>query len=133
MRLGFGAFRPFYQLRHKINAASIEAAPRKVRAGMDRIAAEMQPNGYLVGDGFSVADLTAAALLAPIVSPPEFPYPPTEPVQRTTARVRESFAGHPALAWVAEMYRRHRGTSAEVPALGVGSWKAGQSARTAAR
>lgn len=34
----------------------------------------MQPSGYLVGSKFSVADLTLAALIAPLVAPPEFPY-----------------------------------------------------------
>lgn len=116
MRLAFSVFGPFYKRRHKIHATSIEAAPRMVRAGLDRIAAELQPSGYLVGDQFSVADLTAAALLAPIVMPPEFPYPPPEPARQAIAEVRESFGRHAALDWVAEIYRRHRGSSAEIRA-----------------
>lgn len=116
MRLAFSVFGPFYKRRHKIHDTSVEAAPRMVRAGLDRIAEELQPSGYLVGDRFSVADLTAAALLAPIVMPPEFPYPPPERARRAIAEVGESFGRHPALEWVAEMYRRHRGSSAEIAA-----------------
>ena len=114
MRIAFSLFGPFYKRRHKIHDASIEAAPAMVRAGLDRIAAELQPSGYLVGDRFSVADLTGAALLSPIVMPPQFPYPPPEATRRALAAVRESFGRHAALEWVAEMYRRHRGSSAEI-------------------
>ena len=117
MRAGFAAFRPYYKLRHRINRASIEDAPRKVKAAMDRIAAEIGPSGYLAGDRFSVADLTAASLLGPIVAPPELQYQPPASVRESIARVRESFAGHPALEWTAEMFRRHRGTSAEESAF----------------
>ena len=51
-----------------------------MRAALDRLEAELQPSGYLVGERFSVADLTAAALLAPVVLPPEFPYRPPGPL-----------------------------------------------------
>ncbi len=116
MRVIFPAFRAFYKFRHKINAASIAVAPGKVRAALDRIEAELQPSGYLVGDRFSVADLTAAALFSPLVFPPEFPYPPSGPPPKSVLDLRDSLASHPAFQWIAEMYRRHRGTSAEVAA-----------------
>jgi glutathione S-transferase len=40
---------------------------------MDRLARELQPSGFLESDRFTVADLTAAALLSLLVRPPEFP------------------------------------------------------------
>ena len=67
-----------------------------------------------MGDAFSVADLTAAALFSPIVLPPEFPYPPPEPRPRHVLALRASLEGHPAFRWVLETYRRHRGTSAAI-------------------
>ncbi len=108
------AFRAFYKLRHGIDDAAIAAAPARMRAGLDRIVAELGPSGHLVGDAFSVADLTAAALLSPIVLPPEFPYPPPEPRPRHFVALRASLEGHPAFRWVLETYRRHRGTSAAI-------------------
>ena len=71
------------------------------------------PSGYLVGDAFTVADLTAAALLSPLTFPPEYPYatPPLPPVVR---QFQERYAKRPAFDWVREMYRRHRGTSAGI-------------------
>ena len=112
----FPVFRAFYKLRHKINPASMAVAPAKVRAALDRIAAELQPSGYLVGDQFSVADLTAASLFSPLVLPPEFPYPPSALPPPSLQAFRHSLASHPAFQWVAEMYRRHRGISSEIAA-----------------
>src|SRR5262249_38351712 len=70
VRALYPAFAAFYKLRHRINATTAAAAPEKVVAGLDRIAREVGPSGYLVGDAFSVADLTAAALFSPLVMPP---------------------------------------------------------------
>jgi glutathione S-transferase len=64
----------------KINATDAATARTKVSAALDRMAAELQPSGYLVGDRFSVADLTAAALLSPLIMPREFPYPFVTPI-----------------------------------------------------
>jgi glutathione S-transferase len=106
--------RPLYRFRYKIDAASAEVAREKTMAALDRIERELQPSGYLVGDGFSVADLTAAALLYPFVQPPEFPYPWPRPLPAWLGEYRASLAGRAAFQWLEEMYRRHRGTSAEV-------------------
>src|SRR5262249_6254636 len=110
----FPALRVVMNADMKIDAARAAHSREKVLAALDRIEAELQPSGYLVGDRFSVADLTAAALLAPVVMPPEFPYPPPERARRAIAEVGESFGRHPALEWVAEMYRRHPGSSADL-------------------
>jgi len=109
-------FRPLYRRRYRINAASAEVARGKTLAALDRLERELQPSGYLVGEGFSVADLTAAALFYPLVQPPEFPYPWPRPLPGWLESYRTSLAGHTAFQWVREMYRRYRGTSAEVVA-----------------
>jgi glutathione S-transferase len=116
MRALFPAFRAYYKLRHRIAPPTIEVAPAQVRAALDRIAAELQPSGYLVGDHFSVADLTAAALLWPLVLPPEFQYLPTGDFHVAFAEFRDPLTDHPACRWAAGIYRRHRGVSAEVAA-----------------
>ena len=53
------------RLRYGINAKSAERAAQKV-ADAIAILSEFWQDGYLIGDRFSVADLTAAALLAPL-------------------------------------------------------------------
>ncbi len=96
-----------------ITPEGAERSRVKVREALDRIEVELQPSGYLVGDAFSVADLTAAALLSPVVAPPEFPYPlPTPPPGGR--RYRDELAAHPVFRWAEDMYRRHRGTSAAI-------------------
>jgi glutathione S-transferase len=101
--------------RYSIRADEVERSKGKLAAALDRIEAELQPSGYLVGDSFTVADLTAAALLYPLANPPEFPYPIPDPPPKLQSLV-VSFSSHPAVQWIAEMYRRHRGTSAEIGA-----------------
>jgi len=64
---------------------------------------------YLVGDRFTVADLTAAALLAPMAMPAEAPHTPrgrlAEPIAAFLAEwERET----PLLAWSREVFRKHR-------------------------
>jgi glutathione S-transferase len=98
-----------------IDAERSAQSRAKVEEALTRIESELQPSGYLVGDAFSVADLTAAALLAPLLHADEFPYrlPPLLP---PLAAWRASVAERPGFRWAAEMYRRHRGASSEVAA-----------------
>jgi glutathione S-transferase len=99
-----------------INDDTAVAARAQVVAAMDRIEAELQPSGYLVGDRFSVADLTAAALFTPLFNPPERPYLPSA-FAAPVRELREELSGRGGADWIFEMYARHRGRSAElVPA-----------------
>ncbi len=114
VRAVFPMFRAYYNARHGITPETSARAPEIVRGAFDRIAREVGPSGYLVGDRFGVADLTAAAMFAPIVAPREHEYLPPEPVPESLRAFRASLAEHPASMWAREMYRRHRGPSAEV-------------------
>lgn len=84
-----------------------QAARAKIIAALDRLEAELGAGDYLVDDSFSVADLTAAALLYPLVRPPEA-YMTIDrmpgPVEHLRAQLRE----RPGYRWVEEMFRRHR-------------------------
>jgi glutathione S-transferase len=44
--------------RYRFYAPDAELAVTKVTEALDRLVAEIQPSGYLVGSGFTVADLT---------------------------------------------------------------------------
>src|SRR5438034_7715699 len=116
LRILSPAFHPLYRLRHQVNAGCAEIGREKIAAAFARIERELEPSGYLVGDGFSVADLTAAALFYPLVQPPEFPYPWPRPLPAWLGEYHAALAGRAAFQWVGEMYSRHRGTSAEVVA-----------------
>jgi glutathione S-transferase len=102
------------RLRYGINAEDAEVAREKTRSAFDRVESELQPSGYLVGDRFTVADLTAAALLFPLVRPPEAPYVIEATLPERFASFRDEMSSHPGYKWVEEMYRRHRGRSAAI-------------------
>ena len=113
-RLAFPAIAAVMKADMKITAEGAATGRAKIAAALDRIEAELQPSGYLVGDHFTVADLTAAALFSPIVMPAEFPYPLITPLPAAAATLRAELASRSGFKWVTEIYRRHRGTSAEV-------------------
>jgi glutathione S-transferase len=108
---GFTKFAAGQSLRLKPDA--VKRSKERVGATLDRIEAKLGEGDYLAGDSFSLADLTLAALLFPIVQPPEFQYtypaaPPGLESYRDELRSRRAFG------WVEEMWRRHRPESAEV-------------------
>ena len=97
-----------------IDDATVTLAWKKVVAAGERFRAELQPSGYLVGDSFTVADLTVAALVSPAVAPQQFPYPQPQRDHPLLAQVRDALAEPGLLDWTREMYARHRGQSAEI-------------------
>jgi glutathione S-transferase len=118
-RLSFPLLRIGMRKAMRIDAEGAELGRFKTLAALDRIELEIEPSGYLVGDRFSVADLTAAALLSPLVAPPEFPYPLPKPLPQEMVAFRDSVAGRRAFQWVLDIYRRHRGASAATPSTRV--------------
>ena len=97
-----------------IDEDSLEVAWAKVHAAGECFREELQPSGYLVGDRFTVADLTVAALVAPAAAPEQFPYPQPQRGHPRFALLRDALAESGLLGWAREMYARHRGTSAEI-------------------
>ena len=97
--------------RYDFSEEGSERSRGALIAALDRIESERGSGDYLVGDGFTVADLAAAALLFPLAWPPEYPYEVPEP---PPSAFFDSLRDHPAVAWIGETYRRHRGESAEV-------------------
>ncbi len=114
MRRVLGVFPAFYRFRHKISAANLGKDRAAVVAALDRIERERQGREYLVGDAFTVADLTAAALMGPVLQPPEIQYPLQVELPAYIEDYRAELLRHPAAQWAAGIYRRHRGQSAEV-------------------
>jgi glutathione S-transferase len=107
-------FPAFYRFRHKISDAKIETDRATVNAALDRIEQERQGRAYLVADAFTVADLTAAAMLSPLLQPPEIQYPLRVELPPYLQDYRATLLQHPAMQWAAGIYRLHRSRSAEV-------------------
>jgi len=93
----------------------VERAFEVSRQALDRVAKEVGPSGQLVGDGFSVADLTCAALLAPLVETghPDMARP--EPVPASVEAFVARWADHEGAHWVRDQYARHRPSGSPAP------------------
>jgi glutathione S-transferase len=111
LRTSFPFVWRYMSARYRFTEEAVERSRATLAAALDRIETEREGRDYLVGERFTVADLTAASLLYPLVWPPEFQYElPDPPELEFLKGMRE----HPALNWIREIWRRHRGRSAEV-------------------
>jgi glutathione S-transferase len=113
--------RTFTGLRFGVRSEeAAERARGKVLAALDRLEAELGSDEYLVGDSFSVADLTAASLFYPLVVPEGGPLPTDEPGPKGLDRFRAPLKERRGFKWVEETFRRHR-RSATAPAAATAS------------
>jgi glutathione S-transferase len=107
-RLLFPRLVPMLRRRMGIDAESAAAARQVVEEALARVDAATRGSGYLVGDRFGVADLSAASLLFPLLFPPQLgfalPAGPSPVLDAWTARWRD----RPGAAWVLEMWAKHR-------------------------
>ncbi len=113
-RVTFPLALPLYRRNMGLYDEQITQAYKNIRGYFDYLEREIGSSGYLVGDCFGVADLTAAAVMTAIIRPPEFSYPLPEPWSEELRELRESIARYPACDWVLDIYKKHRGTSFEV-------------------
>ena len=111
LRVAFPVVWAYMNRRYDFTEKAVERSRGTLTAALDRIESERAGGDYLVGETFTVADLTAAALLYPLVWPPEFQYRLPEP---PTWEFLGSIRDHPALGWISETWRRDRGESAAI-------------------
>src|SRR3954470_4935469 len=109
LRAAFPFVWSFMSKRYDFDEESVMRSREVLQASLDRIESERAGGDYLVGDAFSVADLTAASLFYPLVWPPEFQY---ELPEKPTGELFEALHDHPGLDWIAGIWRRHRGEPA---------------------
>jgi glutathione S-transferase len=98
----------FVGLRFRVGGEQAESRARAtVLEGIDRLESTLDGRDYLFGDAFSVADLTAASLLYPMVLPPEGPRLPGAP--DSAQPFRDELRARPFWSWVERTFARHRG------------------------
>jgi glutathione S-transferase len=110
----FPVLLPVFSANLGLDHATLERAHRRLPEHFDRLEAEIGPSGYLVGDGFGLADLCAASIMTALVRPPQFPYPLPVPWPLELAELRRSVEHRRGFRWVLDMYARHRDPSAEM-------------------
>lgn len=90
------------------DARHVDSCRTIVDRTLDEIAEQVLATGYLVGEAFTIADLTAAALLAPVADPdhPDMRRPTPQPTR--VAEFAATWHAHPASEWARTMYAAHR-------------------------
>lgn len=91
-----------------INPANYTKSLEKFNKAVDRLDEQIQSNGYLVGNEFSIADLTAAALLSPLVRPAGTLYAELQNVPEEFTAFCDSYSKRPFFGWVQTMYQKYR-------------------------
>jgi glutathione S-transferase len=98
----------FVRVRYSAeNEARVAESRSRLVAALDKIEDSLGGREFLAGNEFSVADLTAAALMYPLVAPPEAPWQP-QTVTPAMAEFRDSVRERTAFQWLLETWRRWR-------------------------
>lgn len=107
-----------YPLGKGILKRGLAVTPEKVQRAKDTVAREMDAvaerlsdgRRYLTGDTFTAADLTFAALTAPLLLVPEYgcQLPRPEALPDFARELVEDYRAHPAAQWVMRVYRDDR-------------------------
>lgn len=100
--------RPVMRADMGITAERAEQGRAATQEALDWVAARVRDRDYLVGDRFSLADLSAASVLFLTALAPEYPVSPPQPYPRGLQRWLDRWRGHPGTAWVRRMYGLHR-------------------------
>ncbi|HEX5033240.1 MAG TPA: glutathione S-transferase family protein, partial [bacterium] len=107
----FPAIRRLMRRAMNIRPETAEKSRQRLLQAIDRLNDTLKNRSYLVGDRFSRADMSAAALLAPLCTPPEhsFPFPKEEEMPEVLRDFRAAHRQEPFFQWTLKLYREHRG------------------------
>ena len=110
-RLALPLVKPIMAKTNRVtDPANVTRAQEITRLALDWIATETRDREFLVGGRFTVADLTAAALMAPIVQLDHPDMCPATPVPDALRTLNARWADHPGVQWVQRRYRDNRPT-----------------------
>ncbi|WP_394829981.1 glutathione S-transferase family protein [Pendulispora rubella] len=110
----FPCIRAVMRMDMQIGAAGAETGRERTKEALDFVVRHAAETGYLIGDRFSIADLTAATVLQATCLPLEYPASAPEPRPAGWQRWLERWRDHPGLDYVRRIYRDHRGQSCAV-------------------
>jgi len=108
-RLASNLLVPEIARMYGVNAASADESWRAIEAGLETLERRLHgdPHRYLVGAHLTLADVTAAALLGPLLAPPESPWCDDLGLRELTER-RHALRARPAGQWVLRRYALDR-------------------------
>lgn len=92
-----------------ITPENVSRSEQKIQFELDWLAERIAGGQrFLAGNTLTAADITAAALLAPLACPAEHPVYGSDDYRASVASLRARFKDAPALAWVRAIYRDFR-------------------------
>lgn len=96
--------------RLELGPGAADESEAHIFEALDRIDERLAGSDYLVGGRFTRADLTAAALLAPLTWPAEhdFTFPPLSMLPPRLRRFRDAIEDRPVRDWSLSLYTEHR-------------------------
>ncbi|MEK9711233.1 MAG: glutathione S-transferase [Thalassolituus sp.] len=110
VRVFYPVIKPIFKIKLKINPKDVAKAEAKIDAEIQWLESQLKAGKkYLVGDRLTVADITAASLLAPLACPLEHPIYGSAEFREKMAGPAKKWADSPALQWVRDIYTQHRG------------------------
>lgn len=104
-------FRALIFRKYKVSDRAARLAEARVREIFARLGGPIDERGYLVGDRFTLADLTLAALSAPLLGPPEHPIlgrAPQSGAPPELAALRDELSATRVGRHALRVYREHR-------------------------
>jgi len=109
-RLAFPAVKRLMKKGMKLDPASAEKSLARLEKALEKLEREVDKKEFLVGEAFSRADLSAAALLAPMFLPPEheYPWPRLESLPKPLRAFLEKWKDSAVEDWVLQLYQRYR-------------------------
>jgi glutathione S-transferase len=114
IRRRFGVLRWIFRRKLGMSARNVERSRAVVERGLDFIDSRLTAgHRYLATEQLTLADITAAALLAPLACPDEHAVYGSARYRAGAAPLVASWPERPAFEWVRGIYREHRGAFPE--------------------
>jgi len=111
IRTTYPIMRWVFKQKLQIKPKRIELARQRIGAALDWLDAQLADGrSFLVGNTFTVADITAASLLAPLACPAQHPVYGDRAYQGGMRAALQEWEGRPGIAWVRQLYATRRGT-----------------------
>ncbi|OZG72259.1 glutathione S-transferase [Hahella sp. CCB-MM4] len=106
LRLAFGKLSKIMRKSMNISQETAEESRQHILAALERVNHQLEKQPFLVGSSFSRADLTAAALLAPLCMPAKYPISLNRSVPTEIAELNNRI--QPQVQWLYRWYDSYR-------------------------
>jgi len=107
-RLTYPLAKSLIKKGNAVNPENIVKSLQITRDTLTELEVTIKKTGYLVGDSFSVADLTVASLLAPLTQVDHRDMKRPSPTPKVVEDFFDQWRNHEVIHWVHDIYAKHR-------------------------